>query len=84
MALARVSIFAAFVFCPKGVLGGELVVHEKNGEVRKIVMDAGKIVGGKWAQHPHCNEMVLPGYDRRSWLRKDAGKICGKSVAIAL
>lgn len=62
------SIPPAFVFCPatNDFGGGELIVH-LNGRTMKIPMTSGTMVGGAWAQFPHCTESVAWG-NRRSFV----------------
>jgi hypothetical protein len=59
---------AAFVFCAKSVKGGELVVNHPCLGATKIHLIEGKIVGGLWAQYPHCNEQVDDCEDRHSFV----------------
>lgn len=61
------TIPPAFVFCARTVMGGGLLLLNPKGFVESIDMFAGKVVGGSWAQHPHCNEEVLNG-DRHSFV----------------
>ena len=55
------TIPPAFVFCVETCLGGELMVTLPSGDVRVIPTTAGVVVGGKWAQFPHCNAPVIDG-----------------------
>lgn len=61
------AIPPAFVFCPQTVTGGELIVQYPDEPPKRIKTDAGVIVGGCWAQFPHCNAEVKQG-DRRSFV----------------
>ena len=58
----------AFVFCPKTVTGGDLIVAMPDGSIQRVRLDAGVVAGGSWAQYPHCNEAVLQGHHRRSFV----------------
>jgi hypothetical protein len=57
----------AFVFCSRTVTGGDLIVQTPNGP-QKVHLEEGKILGGSWAQHAHCNEAVHPCDDRHSFV----------------
>ena len=57
----------AFVFCPKTVKGGDLIVAMPDGSIQRVCLNAGVVAGGSWAQYPHCNEKVSSS-DRRSFV----------------
>jgi hypothetical protein len=58
----------AFVFCPHTVDGGDLVVLLPSGRKRVVKLGEGVVLGGSWAQGPHCNTPVSPSDDRRSFV----------------
>jgi hypothetical protein len=70
------TVGPAFVFCPNHVTGGELLVQYSSrlpdGGVdlyhKKIHLSPGVILGGAWAQNPHCNLKVQDGKQRHSWV----------------
>ena len=61
------TIPPAFVFCPETFSGGALICRLPCGPCR-VELKAGTIVGGSWAQFPHCNSAVRSGSFRRSFV----------------
>ena len=61
------TIPPAFVVCANEVKGGELCCLPPSGGVRVVDTKPGTIVGGSWAQYPHCNAPVLQG-ERHSFV----------------
>lgn len=65
------TIPPAFVFCPRTVYGGEVcILHPEKG-VQFVQLHEGEVLGGSWAQYPHCNDRVLQGLEidiRRSFV----------------
>lgn len=55
------TIPPAFVLCANPVRGGELCCLPPYGGVQVIDTNAPVVVGGSWAQFPHCNAPVLQG-----------------------
>jgi len=60
----------AFLMCPKTYNGGDfLLVYDPYKEtVLHAKLPKGKILGGAWAQHPHCNTFVAEEEDRHSFV----------------
>ena len=57
----------AFVFCARTVRGGDLIVQTPTGPT-KLSTTAGKVIGGSWAQYPHCNFPVHKNDNRHSFV----------------
>ena len=57
----------AFVFCVRNSNGGDLVVTTPEGKPIVIETTAGRVIGGKWAQLPHCNTKLQSG-ERHSYV----------------
>jgi hypothetical protein len=74
------SILAAFLFCARTFERGQLISLTPSG-ARSIHLKAGCVLGGRWAQFPHCN--WHPTADRRSFvLYLDQRVLCNKYVAV--
>ena len=61
------TIPPAFLLCATRVKGGELCCLPSSGGVRVVDTTPGTVVGGSWAQYPHCNAPVLEG-ERHSFV----------------
>jgi hypothetical protein len=62
---------AAFLFCAEERDGGNVVVLNPEGELdlaASIHLDEGKMLCGRWARSDHCNEPVLDGKKRFSFV----------------
>ena len=57
----------AFLVCATEVVGGELVCLPPSGNVSVVDTKPGTVVGGSWAQYPHCNAPVIQG-ERHSFV----------------
>jgi len=57
----------AFLVCATEVVGGELVCLPPSGNVTVVDTKPGTVVGGSWAQYPHCNAPVVRG-ERHSFV----------------
>jgi hypothetical protein len=57
----------AFVFCVGRCVGGDLVVTTEDGKVVELDTSPGRVIGGKWAQLPHCNTPLISG-ERHSYV----------------
>lgn len=67
---------AAFaVQATQGVVGGDLCVTPQKGMCYNISTDYGKIIGGRWAIHAHCNELVYKG-DREVYILYLDKRVC--------
>jgi len=55
------TIPPAFLICCTEVEGGELCCLPPTGGMRVVDTKPGTVVGGSWAQYPHCNAPVLEG-----------------------
>jgi hypothetical protein len=75
---------AAFLFCPEERKGGNVVIENPEGELAALVhMSEGKVLCGRWACSPHCNEPVTDGETRFPILhcrvlrqQNNNGKVC--------
>jgi hypothetical protein len=55
--------------CPKTYNGGDLLVYDPYEEtVLRAQLPRSKVLGGAWAQHPHCNTFVAEEEDRHSFV----------------
>jgi hypothetical protein len=74
----------AFVMCPKTYDGGDLLVWDPYKEhVLRAKLPKGKILGGAWAQHPHCNTYVAKKEDRHSFVIYIDNRMLSKSYKTA-
>ena len=61
------TLGAVFAFCLETVEGGEVSISMPHQTVN-VHLKEGMVLGGTWAQYPHCNLPLVPGSDRHSFI----------------
>jgi hypothetical protein len=55
------AVAPCFVLTPYTYRGAELLCGIGSGEILKVPMKAGQVVGGSWQRFPHCSDKLKSG-----------------------